>query len=73
MEKLPANQQDVTAQFAREACRGSAGLPVGVQVIALALESYVSAAANAYAALKEVRQLVMNPLGSLCPWELVAT
>ncbi|CAM9647543.1 unnamed protein product, partial [Hapterophycus canaliculatus] len=34
LEKLPANQRDATAQFAREACRGSAGLPVGVQVSA---------------------------------------
>ena len=32
MESLPANQQDVIAQFAKKALQGSAGLPVGVQV-----------------------------------------
>lgn len=32
VESLPVNQRDATAQFARKALRGSAGLPVGVQV-----------------------------------------
>eukprot|EP00903_Cladosiphon_okamuranus_P006578 g6426.t1 len=33
VESLPVNQRDVTAKFARKAMRGSAGLPVGVQVM----------------------------------------
>ncbi|CAM9904681.1 unnamed protein product [Pylaiella littoralis] len=33
IEDLPVNQRDVTARLARETLKGSAGLPVGVQVM----------------------------------------